>query len=266
MYKRTISVILLSFFALSQSALSTKKNYDTNPILSESIRKNLNIDVLTWDFNENPVIQFSITEDGKVSDIDFIKKRNKYNASICANDLIGQEPFEKAYRQQTHVFECKPYPDVTKKEFKAIKKYTKRYFEQLNAKISANWFPDPRKYKLKALVAFDLHKDGSISNFKFLNESNDEEYDKLAKKAVEMSAPFSMIDNKLFTFQKDKTKINVIYDFDNSVNYQNQLNRSVGFGFGSYGSSIGLGLGYGRGSLRNRRWGGPFYGGYPYGW
>ncbi len=265
-FKKISLFLLLILISVSQSALSTKKNYDTNQILSDEIRKNLNIEVLSWDFGENPVIEFSIDEQGKVSNIDFIKKRNKYNASVCANDLITMEPFVQEYRSQTHVFECKPYPDLSRREFKDIKKYTQKYFRQLNAKITTNWFPDPRKYKLKALVTFDLYKDGHIDGFKFLNSSNDEDYDKLAKKAVEMSSPFSKLDAKVLTFSKDKEKINIIYDFDNSINDQNQLNRSVGFGVGSYGTSLGLGLGYGSAGFRNRRWARPYYGGYPYGW
>jgi hypothetical protein len=265
-YQKLFLVLLLLVLDLTQSALSTRKYYDTNEKLSADIRKKLSIEVLSWDYGENPIMEFSIDKEGKVSNLDFVKKRNKYNSQVCANELITMEPFAQEFREQTHVFECRPETELSRKDFKDLKKYIEKYFQEMNAKISANWFPDPRKYKLKALTSFDLYKDGHVENFKFLNSSNDEEFDKLAKKAIEMSSPFSTLQERAFTFYRDKEKINIIYDFDNSINYQNQLNRSVGFGVGSFGPGVGFGLGYGSGSMRNRRWGGPFYGGYPYGW
>lgn len=261
-----LAIVLLNSFILMPWLEAKKVQLDTDLKLSEYVRRSLNIEVLAWDFGENPVISFDIDSQGKVKQINFIKKRSKSNASICANDLISIETFPQEFRNKSYTFECKPYPDLSKKEFKQIRKYTKKYFTQVNSKINAHWFPDPRKYKLKALVAFDLYQDGHVANLKFLNSSNDEEYDKLAKKAIELSSPFSPLDPKIFTFLKDKEKINVVYDFDNSINYQNQLNRSVGVGFGSYGTGLGFGLGYGNGGFRNRRWGRPFYSGYPYWW
>ncbi len=99
-----------------------------------------------------------------------------------------------------------------------------------------------------------------------INSSNDEGYDNLARKTIEMFSPFSPLDPQIFTFLKDKEKINVVYDFDNSINYQNQLNKSVGVGVGSYGTGLGFGLGFSGGEFRNRGWNRQYYPGYPYWW
>jgi hypothetical protein len=88
---------------------------DTDLKLSGYLRRNLNIEVLVWDFGENPVISFDVDSQGKVKQINFIKKRSKSNASICANDLISIESFPQEFRNKSYTFECKPYPDISKK-------------------------------------------------------------------------------------------------------------------------------------------------------
>jgi hypothetical protein len=259
MPKILLSLLLFGF--LSQFHISyAREPYDSNNELSEFMRKNLSVDVLTWTYGKHPVLSFWVADDGKISDINIEKRRNRLNASHCANSLITMDALETQYRSKRHRFECKPSVDLSKKEFKQVRKITREYFTYLNKKVKMNWFPEPRHNKLRALISFDLYHDGSISKIKFLDSSNDEDYDALVKRVIEMASPFAPLEDEIFTYSKDKEKLTVLYDFDSRPSYNDPFyDRAVGMRAGTYGAGLGLGLGYGRGPMRNMYWNRPYH-------
>jgi TonB family protein len=249
MLKNIPICLIFSLLILSASikiAQAKNKVYDTNLKLSEELRKDLDIEVYSWSFGENPVMEFQVDHQGKLGKVDFIKKHNRNNARICFNGLSRLEPFSQAYRDQVHRFECKPYPDLTRKEFLSTKNYTKKYLKQINKKIKSNWLPDQKMSNLNAVISFDIYKDGHVSNIKIVKSSQDEAYDNLAKRTIELSAPFDRLEDKAFVFAKNKEKIPVEYFFGHESfsdnNYWN--NRRYDPYWDSYWE-YGLGRGWG---------------------
>ena len=218
MLKKISRYLVFSLLILSASiniAHAKKKVHDTNLKFSEELRKNLDLEVHTWIFGENPVMEFQVDHQGKLGKVVFIKKHNRNNGRICFNGLSRLEPFSQAYRDQVHRFECKPYPDLTRKEFLSTKNYTKKYLKQINKKIKSNWLPEQKMSNLNSVISFDVHKDGHVSNLKVVKSSQDEAYDNLAKRTIELSAPFDRLEDKAFVLSKNKERIPVEYSFGN---------------------------------------------------
>jgi hypothetical protein len=137
-------IVLLIFLASMKTTQAKKKIYDTNPKLSEELRKDLNLEVVRWIFGKDPVIEFRVDNQGKLSNLDFIKKTNQNNSSLCFNSLIKLEPFAQQYRDQVHRFVCKPYPDLPRTEFLAIKNYTRQKLEEINKKYNQIGFQNKK--------------------------------------------------------------------------------------------------------------------------
>lgn len=99
------------------------------------------------------------------------------------------------------------------------------YVNRLETKIKSNWIIPPGKIDKKAVLVFDVDKNGGISNISLSTPSGDKEFDDTALAAVSESSPFEAfpanVENNTikikFTFNEDDIEASPILEQSNTL-------------------------------------------------
>ena len=232
-----MAIALVLLLASQSTIVNAKKPalLNPDPQLTAKILNKLNPNPSSWNYKKTPYIHFTVGTDGKARNIEAVLDTKTSNVDECIAAIFRAEPFDTQYYGKSYGYECKPKVIYSKKQIKASQKYTKEYITNIQKKVKKNWHPITEANSYSAIAKFIIDKNGNVQNLKLKQNTDNEEADRIAIRAVELSSPFEKPDFSQF-YDSNQEEIEIEFNFDYTKHAPTSTQSKAG------AAALGLGL------------------------